>query len=143
MYAILLNQLKFSACRRSRSRLNRIKIPRWSLDAHLHVSRDRLALAQYLMKRSRSHGVSQGGLGQESRAVMRVLHVRNRDGRVVHTVVNHRVDRHGDAVFRQDLAEHRELEKRLFRYPSVDRRFAHELAIPVNVHCSRREVREN
>lgn len=57
------------------------------------------------MKWSRSHGIPQGGLSQESRAVVRVLYIRDGDGRVVHAIVDHCVDGHGDTVLRQDLKE--------------------------------------
>ena len=47
--------------------------------------------------------VSQRGLRQEPRGVVRVLNVGYRDGRVGDPVVDHGVHRHGHGVFGQDL----------------------------------------
>ena len=47
--------------------------------------------------------ISQRGLRQESRGVVRVLDVGHRDGCVGDAVVDHGVDGHGHRVFGQDL----------------------------------------
>lgn len=57
------------------------------------------------MKRPGAHGVSEHGLSQQSGAVMSVLNVRDRDGRVVHAVIHHRVNGHCHAVLRQHLRQ--------------------------------------
>jgi hypothetical protein len=51
----------------------------------------------------RAHGVAQRRLGEESRAVVCVLHVGDGDGRVVNPVVHHGVHRHRHAVLCQHL----------------------------------------
>lgn len=56
------------------------------------------------MERPSPHGVPERGLSQQSGAVVSILDIRDRDGRVVNAVVNHRVDGHSHAVFRQHLA---------------------------------------
>ena len=47
--------------------------------------------------------VSQRGLRQEPRGVVRILHIGHGDCRVGDTVVDHGVHRHGHGVFGQDL----------------------------------------
>ena len=59
------------------------------------------------MEWSGAHGVTEGRLGEQSCAVVRILDVRDRDRRVVHAVVDDRVHRHSYAVFRQYLRVHR------------------------------------
>jgi len=70
---------------------------------YLHISRYRFAFAQYFMKRSRSHGISQSRLGQQSCTVMRVFHIRDWNSCIVNAIINHRVDGHCDAVLCQYL----------------------------------------
>lgn len=55
------------------------------------------------MKRSRPHGIPQGCLSQQPGAMMRVLHIRNRNGRVINAVVNYCINGYCNAVLRQDL----------------------------------------
>lgn len=55
------------------------------------------------MERSGAHGVAKGRLGEQSRAVVGIFHVCDRNGGVVHAVIDHRVHRHRDAVFGQHL----------------------------------------
>ena len=66
------------------------------------------------MEWSGAHGVTEGRLGEQSCAVVRILDVRDRDRRVVHAVVDDRVHRHSYAVFRQHLRVHRFIYIRVF-----------------------------
>ena len=70
---------------------------------YLHVPGDGFALAEDLVKRPGSHRVPKRCLRQQFGAVMSVLDVRDRNRRVVHSIVHHRVNRHRHAVLRQHL----------------------------------------
>lgn len=65
--------------------------------------RDALALAEDLVERPLAHYVPEGGLGEQPRRVVGVLHVRDRNGGVGDAVVDHRVHRDRHAVLCQNL----------------------------------------
>ena len=69
----------------------------------LHGARDALPVAEDLVEVLGAEDVPEGGLGQQSRAGVSVLHVGHADGSVTDPVVHHRVHRHGDAVLGEDL----------------------------------------
>ena len=64
----------------------------------LHRARDALPVAEDLVEVLGAEDVPEGGLGQQPRAGVSVLHVSHADRGVTDPVVHHRVHRHRDAV---------------------------------------------
>ena len=65
--------------------------------------RDHLSVLQNLLQRPRAQDIAQGGGGEQTRRVLRILHIRDRHDRIEYAKVDHRVHGDRDRVFGQDF----------------------------------------